>query len=48
MSQQKEETRAEYSEPVLEEWGTVADQTQTGLTNPGADGKAGSRPSQGQ
>jgi len=37
-----------YSEPSLSEWGTVTQLTQTGLTNPGADGKSGSRPSQGQ
>jgi hypothetical protein len=37
----------EYSEPTLEEWGTVADLTQTGLTHPGTDAKSGSRPSQG-
>jgi len=37
-----------YSTPSLSEWGTVTDLTHTGLTNPGDDGKAGSRPSQGQ
>jgi len=37
-----------YSTPSLSEWGTVTDLTQTGLTNPGDDGKSGSRPSQGQ
>ena len=37
-----------YSTPSLREWGTVTDLTQTGLTNPGADGKSGSRPSNGQ
>lgn len=37
-----------YSTPSLSEWGTVTQLTQTGLTNPGTDGKAGSRPSEGQ
>lgn len=37
-----------YTSPELRKWGTVANLTQTGLTNPGADGKGGSRPSQGQ
>lgn len=37
-----------YSTPSLNEWGTVTELTQTGLTNPGDDGKAGSRPSSGQ
>jgi len=36
-----------YSEPKLEEWGTVTDLTQTGLTHPGADAKQGSAASQG-
>lgn len=37
-----------YTEPKLEEWGTVADLTQTGRTKPGADNKAGSAASQGE
>ncbi|CAN5573991.1 hypothetical protein BH20CHL7_BH20CHL7_03410 [soil metagenome] len=36
-----------YTEPKLEEWGTVADLTQTGLTRPGTDAKGGSAASQG-
>ena len=36
-----------YASPRLKQWGTVSTLTQTGLTNPGTDGKAGSRPSQG-
>ena len=36
-----------YTSPSLKKWGKVAELTQTGLTNPGADGKQGSRPSQG-
>jgi hypothetical protein len=43
----KNETKA-YSAPQVRELGKVTDLTQTGLTNPGADGKSGSRPSQGQ
>jgi hypothetical protein len=31
-----------YDEPQIEEWGSVTDLTQTGLTNPGGDGKTGS------
>ena len=37
----------EYSRPELRAWGSVTELTQTGQTNPGTDGKAGSRPSQG-
>jgi hypothetical protein len=37
-----------YTSPELRTWGTVANLTQTGLTNPGGDGKSGSRPSKGQ
>jgi hypothetical protein len=37
-----------YTSPSLKKWGKVAELTQTGLTNPGTDGKAGSRPSEGQ
>jgi hypothetical protein len=36
-----------YTSPSLKKWGKVAELTQTGLTNPGDDGKAGSRPSSG-
>ncbi len=42
-----EETLEGYSEPKLEEWGTVTDLTQTGLTQPGADAKQGSSASSG-
>lgn len=35
-------THEEYSEPKLEEWGSVADLTQVGLTRPGDDAKNGS------
>jgi hypothetical protein len=31
-----------YSAPEFEEFGTVADLTETGLTNPGGDAKNGS------
>jgi hypothetical protein len=41
------EIKKEYQRPELKNWGTVADLTQTGLTNPGGDAKSGSRPSQG-
>lgn len=37
----------DYQEPAVTDYGTVADLTETGLTNPGSDGKSGSRPSQG-
>jgi hypothetical protein len=40
--------KKDYTTPELRTWGTVTDLTQTGKTNPGADGKSGSRPSQGQ
>ncbi len=40
--------KKEYTAPSLKKWGKVAELTQTGLTNPGADGKAGSSPSSGQ
>lgn len=36
-----------YDSPKLKKWGTMADLTRTGLTNPGGDAKSGSRPSQG-
>ena len=37
-----------YASPKLKTWGKVRDLTQTGLTNPGADGKSGSSASQGR
>lgn len=40
--------KKDYTAPELVTWGTVADLTQTGQTNPGDDGKTGSRPSNGQ
>ena len=43
----RDETLETYAEPKLEEWGTVADLTQTGLTKPGTDAKAGSAASNG-
>ena len=43
-----ERTDEDYQEPKLDAWGSVADLTETGLTNPGTDGKVGSRPSEGQ
>lgn len=39
--------KKEYTTPDLVEHGSVTDLTQTGLTNPGDDGKSGSAPSQG-
>jgi hypothetical protein len=36
-----------YSAPEFEEFGTVADLTETGLTKPGDDAKSGSVASQG-
>jgi hypothetical protein len=48
LSMDKQEGREEYRAPELEEWGSVADLTQTGLTRPGDDTKTGSRPSQGR
>lgn len=41
------ERKSEYSKPEISELGKVTELTQTGLTNPGADGKSGSAPSQG-
>lgn len=41
------ERKSEYSKPEIHELGKVTELTQTGLTNPGEDGKSGSRPSQG-
>jgi hypothetical protein len=40
--------REQYQEPQIEEWGSVADLTQTGKTNPGGDGKDGSSASMGE
>jgi hypothetical protein len=39
--------KKDYRTPEIQDWGTVTDVTETGLTNPGGDGKSGSRPSQG-
>ena len=41
------ESKKAYTSPELKKWGKMADLTQTGLTNPGADEKDGSRMSQG-
>jgi hypothetical protein len=40
-------TKKPYTSPQLKKWGTVADLTKTGQTNPGPDTKAGSSSSQG-
>ncbi len=37
-----------YTMPELREWGKIIDITNTGLTNPGADAKAGSVLSRGK
>lgn len=37
-----QEDKREYQAPRIEEWGTVQDLTQTGLTRPGTDAKGGS------
>jgi hypothetical protein len=37
----------DYTAPELEDFGTVADLTETGETNPGGDGKQGSAMSRG-
>jgi len=39
--------KKEYTAPELKTWGTVADLTQTGRTNPGPDAKGGSSASKG-
>lgn len=44
----KQEIKKAYVAPQLKTWGTVASLTQTGLTNPGGDGKSGSVASKGQ
>lgn len=36
-----------YGAPKIDDWGTVADLTETGLTRPGGDLKAGSVLSKG-
>ena len=36
-----------YEAPEIKKWGTAVSITQTGLTNPGNDGKTGSVPSEG-
>lgn len=41
MNEQSEQSE-QYQEPQIEEWGSVADLTQTGQTQPGTDGKTGS------
>lgn len=41
------EEKKVYKTPEFSGFGSVTDVTQTGLTNPGDDGKAGSRPSSG-
>ena len=42
-----EESKKAYTAPKLEDFGRIADLTQTGLTNPGDDLKNGSTASQG-
>lgn len=37
-----EETREQYTAPSLEEWGSIEELTQVGLTRPGQDTKEGS------
>ncbi len=44
----RDEASMTYTKPELKMLGTVVDKTLTGLTNPGGDNKAGSRPSNGQ
>lgn len=39
--------KKEYNKPEIKSWGTVADLTATGLTNPGNDAKSGSAASMG-
>jgi hypothetical protein len=34
--------KKDYQKPEIKAWGTVADLTATGMTNPGNDAKAGS------
>lgn len=40
--------KKEYHKPEIKSWGTVADLTATGQTNPGNDAKGGSAASMGQ
>ena len=42
------QARKVYVAPTIKRWGTVADLTKTGQTNPGGDGKGGSATSFGQ
>ena len=37
-----------YEKPALKRWGSVADLTKTGTTNPGSDVKDGSSASRGR
>jgi hypothetical protein len=39
--------KKEYNKPEIKSWGTVADLTATGMTNPGNDAKSGSAASMG-
>jgi hypothetical protein len=39
--------KKQYEKPAISNWGTVADLTKTGRTQPGDDGKGGSAASQG-
>lgn len=39
--------KKQYEAPQITEWGTVAELTATGKTNPGDDAKSGSAASQG-
>lgn len=41
------EQQKDYKAPEIRSLGSVTELTQTGLTNPGADTKRGSRPSNG-
>ena len=41
------EPKKPYAAPEIDDWGTVADLTKTGLTHPGADAKEGSVLSKG-
>lgn len=47
MENKKPVNRKPYEAPEIEDWGTVADLTETGLTHPGGDLKSGSVASQG-
>jgi len=39
--------KKDYHKPEIKAWGTVADLTATGMTNPGNDAKGGSAASMG-